>query len=287
MPIDPNAATGEWGDWNERSWTSKDALLYALGVGAGASDPTGAELEFTTENSRGVDQKVLPTFGVLVASAGGGPRSAGTFNPAMLVDAGRRIELLRPLPVEGRIRSRGRLTGVYDKGSGALLVSESESVDAESGEPIARIGMSVFIRGEGGFGGDRGPSGDENVHPDRDPDHVVSYDTRIDQALLYRLTGDRNPLHSDPEFAKAAGFPRPILHGMCTYGFTGRALLHTLCGSDPARFRSMEGRFSKPVFPGETLTVRMWVDGDRAVFTTESSSDQVVIDRGSCTFVAG
>ncbi len=286
MPIDPSAANGEWGDWTERSWTSKDALLYALGVGAGATDATGAELEFTTENSRGIAQKVLPTFGVLIGAAGGGAGRVGSFNPAMLVDAGRRVELLRPIPVEGKVRSRGRLVGVYDKGSGALLTSESETVDAETEEPLLRLGSNIFLRGEGGFGGDRGPSGDENQPPDREPDHVVTYQTRADQALLYRLSGDRNPLHSDPEFAKSAGFPKPILHGMCTYGFTGRALLHSLCGSDPARFRSMEGRFSKPVFPGEALTVKVWVDGNRAVFTTESSSGQVVVDRGACEFLS-
>ncbi len=304
MPLNPNVTTGEWGEWVERSWTSKDALLYALGVGAGTIDPVGAELEFTTENSKDVDQRVLPTFGVIVGAAGGWSSSIGTFNPAMLVDGGRRIELHRPLPVEGRIRSRGRLVGVYDKGSGALVVAESESVDAGSGEPLLRLRSNVFIRGEGGFGGDRGPSGPANQPPDREPDRTVTYATRPDQALLYRLTGDRNPLHSDPAFAKMAGFPKPILHGMCTYGFTGRALLHTLCGSDPARFGSMEGRFSRPVFPGESLTVRMWVTdagqggegggaggvgdvtGGEAVFTTTSSSGEVVIDQGACTFSA-
>lgn len=285
MPINPDVPTGEWGEWVERTWTSKDALLYALGVGAGTIDPVGAELEFTTENSNGVTQKVLPTFGVIVGAAGGWSPSIGTFNPAMLVDGGRRIELSRPLPVEGHIRSRGRLLGVYDKGSGALIVTESESVDAGTGEPLFRLRANVFIRGEGGFGGERGPSGPVNQPPARDPDHTVTYDTRPDQALLYRLSGDRNPLHSDPAFATLAGFPKPILHGLCTYGFTGRALLHTLCGSDPARFVAMEGRFSKPVFPGESLTVKMWVTGDQAVFTTTSSSGQVVIDQGACTFV--
>lgn len=285
MPINPDVTTGEWGDWVERSWTSKDALLYALGVGAGTIDPVHAELDLTTENSKDVTQAVLPTFGVIVGAGGGWRSSIGTFNPAMLVDAGRRVELSKPLPVEGHIRTRSRLEGIYDKGSGALVVSASESVDAENGQPLFRLRSNVFIRGEGGFGGDRGPSGPTNVSPEREPDHTVTYATRPDQALLYRLSGDRNPLHSDPSFAKMAGFDKPILHGMCTYGFTGRALLHTLCDSDPARFRSMEGRFSKPVFPGESLTVRMWVVEDGcAVFTTTSSSRQVVIDQGACRF---
>ncbi|HZU71181.1 MAG TPA: MaoC/PaaZ C-terminal domain-containing protein [Acidimicrobiales bacterium] len=286
MPINPEAATGEWSEWSERSWSSKDALIYALGVGAGVIDPTGKELEFTTENSRGVTQQVLPTFAVVVGGAGGGMRNIGSFNPAMLVDGGRTVELERPLPVEGRIRSRGRVTGVYDKGSGAVIASESESVDASSGETLFRLKSNVFIRGEGGFGGDRGPSGPRNAPPDRQPDHAVTYETRPDQALIYRLSGDRNPLHSDPEFAKLAGFPKPILHGLCTYGFTGRALLHTLCGSDPARFKVMEGRFSKPVFPGDSLTVKMWVEGDEAVFVTESSSGETVIDQGRFVFTS-
>jgi acyl dehydratase len=284
MPINPDAATGEWSDYTERSWSSKDCLLYAVGVGAGAPDPTGKELEFTTENSKDVKQRVLPTFPVIIGGAGTGMRNIGTFNPAMLVDGGRTVELARELPVEGTIRSRGRVTGVYDKGSGAVIASESESIDAASGELLFTLRSNVFIRGEGGFGGERGPSGPRHVPPDRAPDHQATYDTRADQALLYRLSGDRNPLHSDPEFAKMAGFPKPILHGLCTYGFTGRALLHELCGSDPSRFRSMEGRFSKPVFPGDSLTVKMWVDGNQAVFFAETQNGDVVIDQGLCTF---
>jgi acyl dehydratase len=283
MPINPDAVTGEWSDWSERSWTSKDSLLYALGVGAGVTDPTGFELEFTTENSKEVTQRALPTMGVILGGAGGGMRNIGTFNPAMLVDGGRTIELHQEIPVEGKIRSRGRVTGVYDKGSGAVIASESESVLADSGEPLFSLKSNVFIRGEGGFGGDRGPSA-KLEFPDREPDHAVPYETRPDQALLYRLNGDRNPLHSDPEFAKLAGFPKPILHGLCTYGVTGRALLHSLCDSDPARFKSMEGRFSKPVFPGDTLTVKMWVDGDSALFRTENQNGDVVIDQGKVTF---
>jgi acyl dehydratase len=143
--------------------------------------------------------------------------------------------------------------------------------------------MTVFIRGEGGWGGERGPSGGAHVAPDRAPDHRVTYETRPDQALLYRLSGDRNPLHSDPSFAQMAGFDRPILHGLCTYGFTGRALLTELCGGDPARFGSMEGRFSSPVFPGESLTVEMWDTEGSTTFRTLGEDGRVVIDNGGAT----
>jgi acyl dehydratase len=141
----------------------------------------------------------------------------------------------------------------------------------------------VFIRGEGGFGGDRGPSAAWE-RPEREPDQRVSSQTRPDQALLYRLSGDRNPLHSDPAFAARAGFPRPILHGLCTYGVTGRLLLHALCGSDPGRFRSMRARFSRPVLPGARLTVSIWVDGATATFQTSDDDGQVVIDHGEVEF---
>lgn len=284
MPINHNAANEPPGPPVERSWTSKDALLYAVGVGAGSIDPTGFELEFTTENSKGVHQRVLPTFAVIVGIGGMG--NIGSFNMANLVHGEQAVELHKEIPVEGKVRVQGRVVGVYDKGSAAVVVNESESVDADTGERLFTTRNSMFIRGEGGWGGDRGPSGPRNVPPEREPDHAVTYQTRPDQALTYRLSGDRNPLHSDPEFAKMAGFPKPILHGLCTYGFTGRALLHTLCDSDPARFRSMEGRFSKPVYPGDALTVRMWVDGEQAVFRTETQNGDIVIDQGLCTFRA-
>jgi acyl dehydratase len=283
MPINPDAANAEPGPPSERSWNSKDCLLYSVGVGAGSIDPTGFELAFTTENSKGVEQRVLPTFAVIV---GIGMGDVGTFNLAMLVHGEQAIELHREIPTEGKILTTARVVGVYDKGSAAVVVNESESVDAETGEPMFTTRNSMFIRGEGGWGGDRGPSGPRNVAPERDPDAVVTYPTRPDQALTYRLSGDRNPLHSDPEFAKLGGFDRPILHGLCTYGFTGRALLHTLCDSDPARFKSMEGRFSKPVYPGDALTVRMWIDGDEAIFRTETQNGDVVIDQGRATFLA-
>ncbi|MBF8185295.1 MaoC family dehydratase N-terminal domain-containing protein [Nonomuraea sp. K274] len=262
----------------EKSWTSKDTLLYAVGVGAGLDDPA-EELAFTTENSAGMRQRVLPTFAVLAAQGGGG-RELGDFDRAMLVHAEQGFELHRPLPPAGSVRITSKVTGIYDKGSGALVVSEALAVDPETSEPMITSRSSLFIRGEGGFGGSRGPAAEWKSH-DWPPDHQVTYRTRPEQALIYRLSGDRNPLHSDPAFAARAGFPRPILHGLCTYGVTGRALLHTLADSDPARFAAMSGRFSAPVFPGESLTVSMWVDGDTAMFRAAKDDGTVVIDRGT------
>lgn len=278
MPINPEAI-GTKGEPAETSWTSKDCLLYAVGVGAGTK-----ELPFTTENSIGVDQRVLPTQAVVLA---GGIMSAmrniGSFNPAMLVHGEQGITLHREIPVEGTAVSVAEITAIWDKGKGAVVELAIHSTLKETGEPLFNNRFAAFLRGEGDFGGERGPSGARNVAPDREPDHQVTYRTREDQALTYRLSGDRNPLHSDPEFAKLAGFDRPILHGLCTYGFTGRALLHALCDSDPARFASMDGRFSSPVMPGESLTVSMWDDGDGAIFQTTGDDGRVVLDNGRVT----
>src|SRR5690242_8079120 len=204
MPLNPDAV-GDVGDPVELSWTSKDALLYAVGVGAGNPDPYD-ELAFTTENSQDIQQQVLPTYPVIIGMAGTGTamRNMGTFNPAMLVHAEQAVELHRPIPVEGTIRSTGKLTGMYDKGKAALVTTEAESVDAKTGEKMFTTRSSLFIRGEGGWGGDRAPSGGKNAAPDREPDHKVTLPTRPEQALIYWLSGDRNPLHSDPKFAALA-----------------------------------------------------------------------------------
>lgn len=274
-------AVGEEAAPTEQAWTSAEALLYALGVGAGVVDPVGSELEFTTENSIGVEQEVLPTFGVVLATGAAAFGLAGSFDATMAVHGEQGIELAGPLPREGKVVTTSRLAGIYDKGAGAIVAVESRSVDAATGEWRFTTTSSLFVRGGGGFGGERGPSAGAPALPDREPDYVVAAETRRDQALLYRLSGDRNPLHSDPEFARLAGFDVPILHGLCTYGFTGRLLLHTLCASDSARFVSMNGRFSKPVWPGDTLTVRVWVVGaGMALFRTETQSGDVVIDHG-------
>lgn len=273
MPLNPQAV-GSKGDPIEVSWDSKDCLLYAVGIGAGTD-----ELPFTTENTNEIEQQVFPTFPVVVGwGKGSAMGNIGSFNPALLVHGQQSVTLHRPIPVEGTATLQSEVTAMYDKGKAAVVVTATRAT--MGGEPLYTNTASVFIRGEGGWGGDRGPSGPQNVPPERAPDHQVTYQTSPDQALTYRLSGDRNPLHSDPSFAAIGGFDRPILHGLCTYGFTGRALLHTLCGGDPGRFEHVEGRFTSPVMPGEALTISMWEAGDgEAVFTT-SVGDRAVIDQG-------
>lgn len=260
----------------EHSWSSSDVLLYAVAVGAGQQDPT-QELEFTTENTAGRPLQVLPTFANMLDRSVS-TLDLGDIDRSGLVHAEQAITLHRPLEMQGAVRSTSRVVGLYDKGGAALVVVESSVVDASTGESVATCRSSMFIRGEGGFGGQRGPKNDWPA-PDREPDIVIDYQTRPEQALLYRLTGDRNPLHSDPAFAARGGFDQPILHGMCTYGYTGRALLHAVCGSDPGRFKSMSGRFSRPVIPGAKLTVSIWAADGTAFFRTDSDG-AVVIDQG-------
>ena len=277
MPINPEAV-GVKGQPSQRSWTSKDALLYAVGIGAGTD-----ELQYTTENTKDIDQKVFPTFAVIVGGGGIPMREVGSFNPALMVHGEQGIELLSEIPAEGETESVGECTAIYDKGSAAVLEFTSESKNVATGEVLLRTRTSLFCRGEGGWGGDRGPS-EKIQFPDRTPDQQVSYTTREDQALTYRLSGDRNPLHSDPSFSAMGGFEKPILHGLCTYGFTGRGLLNAICDGDAGRFKSMNARFSKPVIPGDTLTVSMWVDGSEALFRTTNQDGDVVIDQGVFRF---
>lgn len=251
MPVDPSAV-GKKLEPVKAQHTQRDVMLYALGVGCGTDD-----LQFTYER----DLKVLPTFAVIPAfpamlNLGG----AMQVNPMMILHGEQRIELHAPIPPEGTITTTPTIKAMYDKGKGALVVVETDSVD-EKGRLLFRNTSGIFARGEGGFGGERGPSGAKNVAPDRRPDRSVSFETRPDQALLYRLSGDMNPLHADPDFAKMAGFDRPILHGLCTFGFAGRAVLQAYCDNDPARFKSFEVRFSGVVYPGETITTDMWQVG--------------------------
>jgi acyl dehydratase len=273
MPLNPSAV-GTTSDPAPFSWTSKDALLYAVSLGAGQD-----ELAFSTENTAGVDQQVLPTFPVVLGAGGGGLMSAiGTFNPALLVHGQQAVTLHRTIPPAGSATVTSKVADMFDKGKAAVVVIVAD-VEMD-GEPLYSTRSSMFIRGEGGWGGDRGPSGPQNEPPDRQPDHTITYQTSPDQAFVYRLNGDRNPLHTDPSFAAAGGFDKPILHGLCSYGFTGRGLLHLLCDSDPAKFHHIEGRFASPVLPGEALTINAWETAPgEAVFTT-SVGDRVVIDQG-------
>ena len=258
------------------SWTDRDTLLYALSVGAGTEEPA-----LSTENTRGVPQQVLPTFAVLMGYGGDSVSFSdmGDFSLQQVLHAGQRVTNRSPLPAAGSVHVTSTVTGIYDKGKHALIELSAAFTDAASGTPLAESITQIMVRGEGGFGGDPGPV-DDWTTPNREPDDTVEARTSADQALLFRLNGDRNPLHSDPAFAARAGFPAPILHGLCTYGFAARALLGAVAKGDTSRFGSIAGRFSSPVFPGETLTTRIWTDEDGARFQV-FAGDRIVLDRGS------
>jgi acyl dehydratase len=281
MPIQPDLL-GAKSDTYEHSWTQDDVILYALAVGAGASDPC-EELAFTTENTRGVAPQVLPAFANIITR--GARVDVGDYSPGSVLHGEQSFVLHASLPVAGRARTTATVVGLEDKGSGALVRTEAHAVDADTGHPLTTTTQSVFIRGAGGFGGARGASAPSPI-PDREADYEVSIVTRPEQALLYRLTGDRNRLHSDPGFATRGGFDRPILHGMCTYGFAARVLLHTVCGGDPVLFHAMSGRFVKPVFPGDRLTVSVWSDGDKAYFRIDGP-EATVLDHGVLNIGSG
>lgn len=263
------------------TYDEDDLSLYALSVGA-ATDPLDpTELQFVYELS-GRGFKALPTFAVtfpfsLLWQLGDAPGLS--FNPALLLHGEQYLELKRPLPTAATITNRARIADIYDKGSGALVLLEVDSYD-EDERAVAFNRVSLFIRGIGNFGGERGPSGPANTPPDRPPDAVYRQQTQPNQALIYRLTsGDRNPLHADPGFAAAGGFDRPILHGLCTFGFAARAVLRQFGGNDPTRFKSIRTRFTRHVFPGETLVTDMWAVGATASATgaTGSETPQQVI----------
>jgi acyl dehydratase len=251
------------------TYGERDVMLYALGVGVGPED-----LQFVYER----DLKVLPTFAVIpsfpaMMNLGG----AMDVNPAMVLHGEQRIELHAPIPTSGTITTTPTIKAIYDKVKGAVVVVETDSLD-RNGKLLFRNTSSIFARGEGGFGGDRGPSGARNVPPDRKPDKSISYKTKPEQALLYRLSGDMNPLHADPDFAKMGGYDKPILHGLCTFGHAGRAVLQAFCGNEPARLKSFEVRFSGVVFPGETITTDMWqVEPGKVVLTAKTERGEAVL----------
>ncbi|MER5440595.1 MaoC/PaaZ C-terminal domain-containing protein [Streptomyces sp. NPDC002790] len=264
MPIDAAKAVAAEPRSAEITWDHKDIQLYHLGLGAGrpATDPD--ELRYTLESKL----HVLPSFAT-VAGAGmgvvGGLSAPGIdVNLAHVLHGGQTIELHRPIPVKGKATTTSRVAAVYDKTKAAVLVLRSEVADADG--PLWTADSQIFVRGEGGFGGDRGPSERLEV-PSREPDRTVERTIREDQALLYRLSGDWNPLHADPEFAKLAGFDKPILHGLCSYGMTLKAVADTALGGDVSRITRYSTRFAGIVFPGETLRIRMWEQPGRVQVT--------------------
>ena len=283
MAIDPTAI-GAVTEPHIQTWTERDTMLYALGVGAGTGD-----LSFTTENSHDITQQVLPTFAVICCMGFAAASKVGSFNWGMLLHGSQEIRLFAPLPASGSLSVVAEVADIQDKGEGknAILMMRGRGTDPDTGELIAETLATAVIRGEGGFGGQPGQRPVAPEFPDREPDARIASPTREDQALLYRLSGDRNPLHSDPWFAREmAGFDTPILHGLCTYGFAGRALLAELAGNDAAKLTAMASRFSSPVFPGETLTTSIWrTEPGRAVYRTEASGPdgsnaRVVLDDG-------
>ncbi|HET6610736.1 MAG TPA: MaoC/PaaZ C-terminal domain-containing protein [Kofleriaceae bacterium] len=249
----------------------KDAVLYALGVGAKID-----ELAFLNDAD---GPKVLPTFAVVPSfDALIAVTSKLGANPLMVVHGEQTVNLLRPIAPAGKLVTTAEVTGIYDKGKGALCVVKAETRDGD-GEAVFENVFSIFVRGAGGFGGERGPETPKNDPPEgAEPAFSVTETTAAEQAALYRLSGDLNPLHINPQFAKMAGFDRPILHGLCTYGFAGRAVLKTLCGGDPSRFKSFSARFSGVVFPGDSLTTRGWdLGGGRFAIQTTTGDGRTVL----------
>ena len=267
MPIDPAVAIGSTLPSTEISWTSSDVLLYHLALGAGGSPTDARELRYAYEQ----DLQVLATFAVVATSLGVTEAPRVSY-PGIEIDLARvlhgsqRVDVHRALPVEGAASAVQRVVNVYDKGSAAVVVTETVVTDSD-GAPLWTNTSSIFARGEGGFGGERGPSGKLEL-PDREPDATVITPTLPQQALWYRLLGDRNPLHADPAFAAAAGFPAPILHGLATYGIVCKALTDTLLDGDASRVRGFGVRFAGVVYPGETLRTQAWSEGDRYLVST-------------------
>lgn len=277
MPALSPDLVGLKGEPTSYSWDSKDAMLYNLGIGARPYE----DLDFLYE---GKGPKVFPTFAVIGGMAGMGVMGQiEGINPVMILHGEQSITLHRELPPEAKVTLEGELVEVWDKGGAAVLGIETTASDGDG--PLFTAKAGIFARGSGGFGGERGPSSKKkNVAPEREPDHSISDETRIEQAAIYRLSGDRNPLHVDPEFAKAGGFDTPILHGLCTYGFVGRAILKAVCDNDPARLTSFEARFADVVFPGDTITTKLWVDGGEAVVEAATQDGKTVVANAKATF---
>lgn len=267
-------------------YDEKDLALYALGVGAGTD-----ELCVVYErNESGF--YALPTFGVVPAlnalflSAMEGHTVPGlNYGLERILHGEQSLELCRPLPTAAKLKHRSRVSQILDKGKNAVVVTHIDTFDADSGELLVKNDVSMVVRGAGGWGGERGPSGEGHQAPDRAPDAVATMKTTTEQALLYRLSGDWNPLHADPQFAALFGFERPILHGLCTFGFAGRAVINAFAKGDPRALKTFHVRFADSMFPGETLKVEMWKVEDRVLLrATAVERNKVVLSHGAVGF---
>ena len=264
----------------EVAYSDRDVMLYALGVGFGRDPLNARELRYVYEN----DLQTLPTFATVIGF-GHSVLARSGINWFKAVHGEQRLMLEKPLPPEGVVICDERVVGAIDKRErGAIIVLEKVIREKSSGDKLCTMGATVFARGDGGFGGPRDGAPVPHDLPERAPDLAVECDTRPDQALLYALSGDRNPLHRDPDFARLAGFDRPILHGLCTYGTACRAVIAGVCDGDARRIAGFDARFSAPVFPGETIVTEMWVDGAVVSFRSKvKERNSLVLNNGKCT----
>ncbi len=281
MPIDPKKALGAKLGEGSYSWTKDQVILYHLGVGAGVPATDPGELEYTYEKNL----KVLPSFGVIpVFGALGGLGSAPglVFNFAMLLHGEQDIQIHQPIPTEATVTSSGEIAELWDKGKAALVVLEVKTRD-EANKPLFTNRFSLFLRGEGGFGGESGPKAG-NLPPERTPDGVLESKTLPQQALIYRLSGDKNPLHADPEFAKMGGFDTPIIHGLCSYGVVCKAVVDGVLGGDVTKVARYQVRFAGVGYPGETYLTSYWKEGDKILIQSKSKErDAVIISNAAIT----
>jgi acyl dehydratase len=285
MTLDPEKLLALRIPDSERSYSEKDVILYALGVGLGQNPDEKRELAFVYEQNL----KVLPTFPVVLGFMPFLLRDHDTgANFEMAVHGEEHLELHRPLAASGTVIARHRFIDVIDKGAGrgALLLLERAIADKPTGAPVATIRQTVFCRADGGFSGGTRPSPPVHAIPDRPPDRICDLPTRPEMALIYRLSGDVNPLHADPTVARAAGFARPILHGLGTFGVAGHAILRAVCDYEPARIRSIAGRFSAPVYPGETIRTEIWHDDGVVSFRARvAEREAIAINNGRAELV--
>lgn len=269
------------------SYSDRDTKLYAVAIGMGKDPMDQQALQYTCET---VGERVVPSAATVLSrnAARQADPLRSKMDYSMLLHGEQSLTLHQPLPVAAEILVSNRTTGVYDKGAGkgALVVNETD-VTLTDGTPLYTLGSTSFYRGDGGFGGTAEGAPVPHRLPERAPDHVCELPQRPEQALIYALCGDRNPLHRDPAAAQKAGFDMPILHGLCSYGIACHAVLATVLDYDHARMKSFDLRFSAPVFPGETQLVEMWVDGDIVSFRTRiKERDVVSINNGKCVITA-